>query len=201
MASPPYTGRMWNSLVLASFAVTQAPGAPWPHAVPGAPTLQLAHEEVFRKFEVDYLRVAFFVDAVALKRMPRGRSARDRVLEGRIWCGRRSFVLQEIGGARRAEGLKAALEAHWPGGALDPERPAVKRLLASAAGPLEVGDRIEYVWDPAGRVHIRLGKNPWIALSDRLLHRALLRIAFGNASDPEMPALDAALERLAPARP
>ncbi|HJV23618.1 MAG TPA: hypothetical protein VJ570_13020 [Holophagaceae bacterium] len=194
---------MWGPLLIASLAWTSEPGVLWQRPVPGAPPLRKAHEEVFRKFDVDYLRVAFYVDASALKRRPRGQGARAWVLKGRTWCGRRSTVLQEIGGARRAEGLKAQLEAHWPEGPLDPERPAVKRLLASAAGPLELGDRIDYVWDPSGRIHIRLGRAPWLVLSDALLHQALLRIAFGNAADPGTPALEQALEALAPtpARP
>ncbi|HJV90927.1 MAG TPA: hypothetical protein VJ623_11525 [Holophagaceae bacterium] len=192
---------MWGPVLIASFALTPDPGVAWPRPVPGAPTLQRAHEEVFRKFEVDYLRVAFYVDAPALKARPRGQGARAWILRGRTWCGRRSTVLQEIGGARRSEGLKAQLEAHWPGGQLDPERPAVKRLLAAAAGPLELGDRIDYVWEPTGRVHIRAGRAPWMVLSDPLLHQALLRIAFGNATDPGTADLDRALETLAPTRP
>ncbi len=189
---------MWRFLLIAS--LTQAPGleAPWQQAVVGAPPLRRIHEEVFRKFEVDYLRVAFYADATALGRRPRGQGARAWVLKGRVWCGRRSTVLQEIGGARRAEGLKAQLEAHWPGGSLDPERPAVKRLLAASAGPLEQGDRIDYVWAPSGKIHIRIGRAPWLVLADPLLHQALLRIAFDNVADPGMPALNQALEALTP---
>ncbi len=167
----------------------------------GAPVLQQAHQEIFQKFEVDYLRVAFFVDPAGLGHRPRGQSARSWLLRGTTWCGRRSEVLQEIGGARRAEGLKRQLESHWPGGGLDPDRPAVKRLLASAARPLEVGDRIDYVWAPTGKVHIRMGNGPWMVLQDRLLHQALLNIAFGNERDPETPALDRALESFSPPLP
>ncbi|HJW34007.1 MAG TPA: hypothetical protein VJ505_11625 [Holophagaceae bacterium] len=192
---------MWKVLILAGLASAGPTVPPWPRPVAGSPDLQGVHQDIFRKFDVDYLRVAFYVDPVSLRHRPRGQSARSWLLQGTTWCGRRSEVLQDIGGARRAEGLKAQLEAHWPGGGLDPDRPAVKRLLASAAHPLETGDRIDYVWAPSGKVHIRMGDGPWIVLADRLLHQALLNIAFGNERDPATPTLDRALEALAPTRP
>ncbi len=188
---------MWQVLLLAGCLQAPAPLV-WPRPVAGAPTLERVHEDVFRKFEVDYLQVTFFVELRGLRRRPRTTAPRAWLLQGTTWCGRRSRVLQEIGGAKREEGLRAQLAAHWPGGSFDPTRPSVARLLASAAHPLEVGDLIDYVWSPAGRVHIRYGSGPWRVFSDPLLHQALLRIAFGNPADPEMAGLDRDLARLSP---
>lgn len=186
---------MWPLLLVPASIQAPAPLV-WPRPVPGAPSLERVHEGVFRKFEVDYLQVSFFADLPGLKRRPRAIAPRAWLLEGRTWCGRRSRVLQEIGGAKRVEGLRAQLAAHWPRGAFDPKRPSVRQLLASAAHPLEVGDLIDYVWAPGSRVHIRYGSGPWQALTDPLLHQALLRIAFGSAQDPEMAALDRSLATL-----
>lgn len=169
----------------------------WRSATPGAPELRRVHEAVYRKFEVDYLQVAFYVDLVGLGRRPRGQAARPWLLRGGVWCGRRSRVLQEIGPAKRVEGLVAQLQAHWPAGAFDPERPSVRRLLRAAARPLEYGDAIDYLWEPGGRVHLRMGADPWLVLSDPVLHQALLRIAFDNRTDGDRPALDRALDRAA----
>jgi hypothetical protein len=188
---------MWQALLLVGSLQAPAPLV-WPHPVPGAPTLERVHEDVFRKFDVDYLQVTFYVELRGLKRRPRATAPRAWLLQGRTWCGRRSRVLHEIGGIKRAEGLRAQLAAHWPEGAFDPARPSVVQLLDSATHPLEVGDLIDYVWAPAGQVHIRYGAGPWRVFADPLLHQALLRIAFGNATDPEMAGMDRDLARISP---
>lgn len=189
---------MRRFLLLGSSAVLAASGGFWRPPVPGAPALQAVHGEVFQKFATDYLRLTFYADPVALKARPRGIGARAALLRGDVWCARRAVVLQEIGGARRAEGLRAQLRAHWPEGPFDEARPAVRRLLAFSSAPLEVGDHLDYVWVPGGRVHLRRGQGSWLVLSDPPLVRALLRIAFDNELDPGRQALDRALESAVP---
>lgn len=188
---------MWKALLTATLLQAPAPLV-WPQPLPGAPTLERVHEGVFRKFDVDYLQVSFYVDPKGVRRRPRHLSPRAWLLQGRSWCGRRSRVLQEIGGAKRMEGLREQLRAHWPGGAFEADRPSVRTLLASASKPLEVGEVIEYVWAPGGKVHIRYGSGPWMTLRDPRLHQALLTIAFGREADPEMQGLDRDLAALAP---
>ena len=173
--------------------------APWADPHPGLPDLRAFHIEVFRKFQVDYLRIASYADPAALARRPAGTGALDWVLAGKVACGRRSRVLHAISAARRFEGVVRQLADHWPRPGFDAAHPAVKAYLAAVARPLARGAELAYLYDPAGKVHLRHGDEPWTTVADPDLHRALLRVAFQRADPGEATALARDLEALASA--
>lgn len=165
----------------------------WEAPRPGVPALQCFKTEVFQKFRVDYLQISSFAEAGALARRPTGTGAVAWLLSGRVPCGRRTQVLQAIGGHRRAEGVLKQLEDHWPNPGFSPGRPSVKAYLAAVSRSLARGETLAYLYDPAGKVYVRQGKDPWLTFDDPDLHLALLYIAFQRQNPTERASLEADL--------
>jgi hypothetical protein len=170
----------------------------WPLGLPGAPSLHRISQSEVPRWGVLYVEVEYFVDPKAsVLEEPIG-----ALESGRVWCGSRVTVLQPISARKRRESLEEQYRAYWPGG-YDPKAASARAFLAWAARPLKERDVLEYVADPAGRLHGRLNGGAWTAFEGRDLVQAWLGYTFqGNPRNPGILAsVRAYLEGLRKAAP